>query len=89
LREDSEQLTKLMNEREECLRPVKIRITAHDRLMSITPSISTPSNDPKAENPEVKKEEEDDDDVLEGISTEEKFLLETLELLKTHKGKDS
>jgi hypothetical protein len=85
LKEDSEQLDKLMKEREECLKPVRIRITAHDRLVSITQQSPSQPRHNKAENSEPKKEEEEEEEEpCERISNDDdELLLETLELLKS------
>eukprot|EP01117_Protostelium_nocturnum_P009515 TRINITY_DN3399_c0_g1_i2.p1 TRINITY_DN3399_c0_g1~~TRINITY_DN3399_c0_g1_i2.p1 ORF type:complete len:617 (-),score=203.94 TRINITY_DN3399_c0_g1_i2:59-1909(-) len=93
-KEDREKLDRLEKEKEECLRPVKIRITANDRIASLNYNSSTNSST----SPRVEKEEksansgipleessnDDDEDEMEGRD-EDHFVLQTLEMLKTQR----
>eukprot|EP01102_Stenamoeba_stenopodia_P010479 TRINITY_DN315_c0_g1_i1.p1 TRINITY_DN315_c0_g1~~TRINITY_DN315_c0_g1_i1.p1 ORF type:complete len:489 (+),score=153.06 TRINITY_DN315_c0_g1_i1:207-1673(+) len=62
-KEDREKLERLTKERDECLRPVKIRITACDKLSGVTPT--TTQNNPNASSSD--DEDEIPDDILETL----------------------
>jgi hypothetical protein len=72
-KEDKDKLDRLMKEREECLQPVKIRITAHDKLSDRDILDSSDSVD-EAPTPSSSN----------ALNDEDQFVLETLEMLKAH-----
>lgn len=61
-KEDREKLERLTKERDECLRPVKIRITACDKLTAATTSVSANTNASSSDD-----EDEIPDDILETL----------------------
>ncbi|PRP87813.1 hypothetical protein PROFUN_04287 [Planoprotostelium fungivorum] len=96
-REDRDKLDRLVKEKEECLRPVKIRITANDRIISMnTPSGMTSSGGLKRAPPAEEKTSLTESTgivTFNGDSSNEdededqyddQFVLETLKLLKNN-----
>jgi len=97
-REDQEKIQRLKREREECLHPVKIRITGHDKNTArqlITPDVTTKStkssggngsdseSDPTDSNSSpYEEEEEEGDDEEEYEEDEISQVASTLNLLK-------
>lgn len=96
-REDQEKIQRLKREREECLHPVKIRITGHDKNTArqlITPDVTTKStkssggngsdseSDPTDSNSSPYEEEEEGDDEEEYEEDEISQVASTLNLLK-------
>lgn len=100
-KEDKEKIKKLQKEREECLKPVKIRITSLDRLLSAqqqyqnqpvqsavssilnseSQSTSSPLSSPLRGSDSSSSNEDND----EFENEEERCVLESLEMLKSHR----
>jgi len=62
-KEDREKLERLTKERDECLRPVKIRITACDKLTAVTTSVNVSNSNASSSD----DEDEIPDDILETL----------------------
>jgi len=79
--EDEEKLASLSEEREECLKPVRIRITSYDKMTANAsrPLLLTtaPTNHSTSSSP-VEEEEEDEDEVL----VDDSDAVETLQTLR-------
>jgi len=96
-KEDRDRIKKLEKEREECLRPVKIRITSLDRLLSAQASSQTSSQVPEREINDnspgsspiqlsIPQGSDGSSSENDDISNEEELcVLESLEMLKSNR----